>query len=75
MLNHWNSLLYPIAALKRKLDKDKPDRVDDHSMPGAICEVLYWILALEGRLSAIGFSLPFGLSLVGVAEQNTPNAS
>ena len=72
MLNHWNSLLYPIAALKRKLDKDKPDRVDDHSMPGVIREVLYWILALEGRLSAIGFPVPFGLSLVGVAEQKTP---
>jgi SAM-dependent methyltransferase len=68
MLNQWNSSLYPIAALKRKLDKDKSDQVDDHSMPGLISQVLYRILALEGRLTARGFPFPFGLSLVGVAD-------
>ncbi len=74
-LSHFNSLLFPLAALKRLSEGAGDSLVGDLKLPPAwINQALLGILSLESRmLSTISF--PWGLSLVAVAIKRVEAAS
>lgn len=62
---YWNSFLFPLMVLRRKLWRGGGSDVALLSPP--VERALGAIMALERRLAAAGFVLPFGGSLLAVA--------
>lgn len=69
VLNYWNSLLYPLAAAKRKSKKSMEDKIQDQTVSAPIGHMLSVILKMEARLLVAGVQLPKGLSIVGVMRK------
>jgi len=67
--NHWNTLLYPLASLKRRSDKTKQDKIEGQNFPSFINKILAFILITEAYFVKLGIPLPFGLSIVGMARK------
>ena len=69
LLSHFNSLLFPAAALSRVAGKlRKRDHADDAMPPAPVNRLLDRLFGLEKRL--VGrLPLPFGVSLVAVARR------
>jgi SAM-dependent methyltransferase len=62
---YWNSFLFPVMVLRRKLWRRGTSDVALLSPPAE--RALGAVVALESRLAAAGLSLPFGGSLLAVA--------
>lgn len=68
-MTYANSILFPLAPLKRMLERDDQDGIPDlWQPPGPINGALTGILTLEGKLGARR-SIPIGLSLIAVAHR------
>jgi hypothetical protein len=67
--HYWNSLLFPVMVLRRKLAGVAASaRGSDVALAWAPLErSLAACLALEGRLAAAGVRLPFGGSILATA--------
>ncbi len=69
-LTHVNTLLFPIAALKRMVEgKHHPLVMDLELPPAPINSALYWVLNLESRLLR-SCSFPWGLSVLALARRD-----
>ncbi len=66
---YWNTLLFPLMLLHRLLGSDDADS-DVRDYPRWLDRLFSAALALERAVIAIGLSLPFGGSLLIVAERN-----
>jgi ubiquinone/menaquinone biosynthesis C-methylase UbiE len=76
-LTHANCILFPAAVTKRFLEKLVPGREtgsEVESVPAPLNRLFTWILGLEARILRRA-RLPFGLSLVAVAQRGTPTAT
>ena len=69
-LTHFNTLLFPVAAVKRLLTRflHLREREEFTVPPKPLNTLLHRIFSLE-RLVVPGFSLPFGLSLLCLAKK------
>ena len=69
-LTHFNTLLFPVAAVKRLLTRflHLREREEFTVPPKPLNTLLHSIFSLE-RLVVPGFSLPFGLSLLCLAKK------
>jgi len=71
-ITYWNTLLFPVLALARRLRRVEPGalgsapRSDVRPLPAAVDRALGWILELERRWLRRR-SFPFGLSLLAIA--------
>ena len=71
MLNlyYWNSVLFPLIALKRLISKRNKPKSDASNLPKLLNWFLYEILIIENQLIKMNVMWPFGLSLIGVARK------
>jgi SAM-dependent methyltransferase len=70
-LSYWNSTLFPLYCAHRLLGRFRGSpsgHSDVHALPGLANELLTGILVVEAALLR-RFRLPWGLSLVGVAQR------
>jgi SAM-dependent methyltransferase len=68
-LTHVNSLLFPIAAMKRMMEgKHRPLMMDLELPPAPINSLLYGVLKLESALLP-AISFPWGLSVLALARK------
>jgi SAM-dependent methyltransferase len=71
-ISYSNTLLFPIAAVRRLLSKllpgDAPLRSDVRPVPEPLNSALAWLLSLEAPLVA-GSGLPIGLSVLALARK------
>jgi SAM-dependent methyltransferase len=68
-LSYWNSTMFPFFCAQRLVERWRPRRQvrsDPGAVPGVANELLTGMLMLEAALLRHG-SLPWGLSLVGIA--------
>ena len=73
-ITYANSLLFPLAPVKRMLERTDQEGVPDlWRPPGPINDALASLLSLE-RWPAAACSVPIGLSLMAVAELRTHEA-
>jgi SAM-dependent methyltransferase len=66
---YWNTLLFPLMLLHRLLGSDDADS-DVRDYPGWLDALFSSALAIERAAIAIGLSLPFGGSLLIVAQRD-----
>lgn len=66
-LTYWNSLLFPLMVLRRKVFRSKEGESDVQEYPPALNRLFGAVLAAEQRLAAIGLRLPFGGSILAIA--------
>jgi SAM-dependent methyltransferase len=64
---YWNSFLFPLMLLRRKLLRRRSEQSEVALMPAAVEWFFAACLALERRLVAAGISLPFGGSILVTA--------
>jgi SAM-dependent methyltransferase len=62
---YWNSLLFPLMVLRRKLGRRGGSEVG--LLPAPVERIFGAIMALEGRLRRVGLALPFGGSILATA--------
>jgi SAM-dependent methyltransferase len=68
-VTYANSILFPLAPIKRLLERNDQDGVPDlWRPPEPINDILAGLLGAE-RVMAIGAGIPFGLSLVAIADR------
>jgi SAM-dependent methyltransferase len=70
-LSYWNSTLFPLYSAYRLLGRFRGSQSahsDVHALPGLANELLTGVLVIEAALLR-RFRLPWGLSLVGVAQR------
>ena len=65
---HWNSFLFPLMVLRRLLSRDNGES-DVRPFPAPLDALFGAIVALERRLIGWGLDLPFGGSIMLVAEK------
>lgn len=66
-LRHWNSFLFPLMMVRRKLWPRRGERSEVELGAAAVDGAFGAVLALERRLARAGISLPFGGSIVATA--------
>lgn len=65
---YWNTLLFPLMVLKRKLFAGKRGRQSDVApVPAPVDFVFRATVLLEAKIAALGVRLPFGGSLLAIA--------
>jgi len=64
---YWNTLLFPLMALKRKLFAAKRAQSDVAPVPAPLDLIFRALVLLEARMAALGLRLPFGGSLLAIA--------
>jgi SAM-dependent methyltransferase len=64
---YWNSLLFPLMLLRRKLLRRRDAESDVALLPAAVERAFAACLALERGLVAAGIPLPFGGSILATA--------
>jgi SAM-dependent methyltransferase len=70
-LSYWNATLFPMVCLHRTLGRIRPSlqaHSDTRPTPGFVNEPLAWLLGLEAAVLR-HVSLPWGVSLVGIAQR------
>jgi SAM-dependent methyltransferase len=68
-VGYWNSLLFPLMVLRRKLMSSAADTSDVGEFPGLIDRLFGAIMAAERGMSRFGVRYPFGGSLLAVARK------
>jgi ubiquinone/menaquinone biosynthesis C-methylase UbiE len=61
----WNSLLFPLIAVGRIINRNAPPKVDQGNLPSLLNKLFFYILAFDNFLIKRNLSMPIGLSLVG----------
>ena len=67
--SYWNTLLFPLIALRRVLGRDAASS-DVQEYPPLLDRLFSAALALERRVIGAGLDLPFGASLMMIATKN-----
>ena len=67
---HWNSVLFPLMVLRRKVFRPGNARSDVLDYPPLVNRLFAGALALEHRLASAGISFPFGGSVMAVAARS-----
>jgi hypothetical protein len=68
-LTYWNSLLFPLMVLRRKLLVPPAGRSDVNEFPGLADRIFGAITAIERAGLRLGLRYPFGGSLLAVATK------
>jgi SAM-dependent methyltransferase len=66
---YWNSLLFPLMVLRRKVAPPSPDSSDVSALPALLERVFGAIAAAERRSMLAGVRYPFGGSVLAVATR------
>lgn len=66
-LVYWNSLLFPLMVLRRKVFRSREGESDVQDYPAAVNRLFGAVLGAERKLSGLGLRLPFGGSILAVA--------
>ena len=61
----WNSVLFPLIALGRILNKNAKPKVDQGNLPSWLNCIFYYAMKIDNSLIKRNLSMPIGLSLVG----------
>jgi SAM-dependent methyltransferase len=64
---YWNTLLFPLMVLKRKLAGSKRGASDVAAVPAPLDLLFRAVVLLEAKITASGLRLPFGGSLLATA--------
>ncbi|HUZ71419.1 MAG TPA: class I SAM-dependent methyltransferase [Stellaceae bacterium] len=64
---HWNSLLFPLMLVRRKLAQDRRGASEVRLLPAPVERAFSLCLAIERRLVAAGVALPYGGSILATA--------
>ena len=67
--SYWNTLLFPLMLLHRMIERDDAES-DVRDFPRWLDALFSTALAVERRVIAAGINLPFGGSLIVVAQRN-----
>jgi SAM-dependent methyltransferase len=67
--SYWNTLLFPVMALRRLLPAGAEQESDVHPYPPAIEALFGGLLSCESALLRRGLRLPFGGSVLAVARR------
>ncbi len=70
-ISYWNTLLFPLMVLRRKVWPDGTGESDVQALPPSVNALFSWPLALERALLGRGIALPFGGSVIGVARKES----
>jgi SAM-dependent methyltransferase len=65
--DYWNSILFPVMLMRRKLAFDRGGASDVTLLPAPVERVFAACLAVESKLAAAGVRLPFGGSILATA--------
>jgi hypothetical protein len=65
-VSYWNSLLFPLMVLRRKVMRSADAGSDVQEYPVTINRLFLGILAFEDRLARIGIRFPFGGSVLAI---------
>lgn len=68
-LTYWNTLLFPLMVLRRKVWPPKDEKSDVQAIFPPLNALFGWALTGERALLRRGISLPFGGSLLGVCRK------
>jgi SAM-dependent methyltransferase len=68
--SYWNTLLFPVMALRRLLPAGAEQESDVHVYPPAVEALFGGLLAVESAVLRAGLRLPFGGSVLAVARRN-----
>lgn len=68
-LFYWNSLLFPLIAVKRLLFKKNKPKTDAINLPNFLNNFLFLFLKFENLILRKFLIFPFGLSIVGVLKK------
>ena len=66
---YWNTFLFPLMVVKRKVLGGTPGQSDVRRLPAAINGLFRAVVGLESRLIGSGVTLPFGGSVLTVARK------
>jgi|SRR5579883_698087 SAM-dependent methyltransferase len=66
---YWNTILFPVMALKRKLLPGAASRSDVHDLPGWLNRALAMASLPETMLLRYGINLPFGGSVLAIGRK------
>ncbi len=64
---HWNSVLFPLMVVRRKLARNSGGASEMRLFPAPVERVFAACLAVERRLVAAGLALPYGGSILATA--------
>jgi len=67
---YWNSLLFPLMVLRRKVLRSRAARSDVRAYPPLLNQLFSGALALEQRLARLGVHPPFGGSVLAIAVKS-----
>ena len=70
-VSYWNTLLFPLMVVRRKVWPEGTGESDVQALPPSVNNLFGWPLRLERALIGRGLSLPFGGSVVGVARKES----
>lgn len=70
-ISYWNTLLFPLMVLRRKVWPEGTGESDVQALPPPVNALFGWPLTLERTLLGRGVALPFGGSVVGVARKES----
>ncbi len=65
--DYWNSILFPLMLMRRKLACGRGGMSDVRLLPAPVERVFAACLAVESKLAAAGVRLPFGGSILATA--------
>jgi hypothetical protein len=68
-VGYWNSLLFPLMVLRRKLSSSGGGQSDVGEFPVVVERLFGAIMAAERALSRVGVRYPFGGSVLAVASK------
>lgn len=68
-LSYWNTLLFPLMVLRRKVWPSRGGESDVRELSRPVNALFAWALLVERALIRRGLPLPFGGSVVGVAQK------
>lgn len=67
---YWNTLLFPIMVLRRKLFHSRDHRSDVIAYPAVIEAIFRFVMLMERSLLRLGLRMPFGGSVLAVGVKN-----
>jgi ubiquinone/menaquinone biosynthesis C-methylase UbiE len=69
LTSYWNTILFPLMVLKRKVFTFGADKSDVHETPGVMNRAFSFVARPEAICLRWGLSLPFGGSVLAVARK------